>query len=363
MPESDSAAARTARISEPEKKIMPGVTDPYLREQLEKRREELRTTISVIPTEQESAAVAPMVELLHEVDAAVQRMDEGTYGTCEGCHGTVEKERLIADPLVQLCLSCLTEEEQRALERDLELASQIQRGLLPQTDVRFRDWRIHYRYKPAGVVSGDYCDIIPPATSDGKLIFLLGDVAGKGVAASLLMTHLHAMFRTLSSLGLELDKLIEVANRVFCESTIAGQYATLVCGRIGHNGNVEIASAGHFPALLVSKDGVKRIGATGLPLGMFATSPYTVHRAHLDLDDSLLLYTDGISEASAPSGAQYGIDGISLVAGERYGWAPQELIAACLTDVERHSAGARQADDQTLMAIQRTGSGAAAFND
>jgi len=341
---------------------MPGITDPYLREQLEKRREELRTTISVVPAEDASAS-APMVELLHEVDEAVQRMDEGTYGICKGCHESVEQERLIADPLVQLCLGCLTDEEQRALERDLELASRIQRGLLPQTDVRFRDWRIHYRYKPAGVVSGDYCDIIPSASSDGKLIFLLGDVAGKGVAASLLMTHLHAMFRTLASIGLELDKLIEMANRVFCESTIAGQYATLICGRVGNNGEVEIASAGHFPALLVSKNGVKQFGATGLPLGMFATTPYTVHRAHLDLDDSLLLYTDGISEACGPSGNQYGIDGISLVAGERYGWTPQELIAACLSDVERHSAGARQADDQTLMAIQRTGSGVASFND
>jgi len=341
---------------------MAGITDPYLRDQLEKRREELKTTISIIPAD-DAPAAAPLVDLLHDVDAAVHRMDQGTYGLCEACKGTVEKERLIADPLVQLCLDCLSPAEQRALERDLELASRIQRGLLPQSDLRFGDWRVHYRYKPAGVVSGDYCDLIPPSADDGKLIFLLGDVAGKGVAASLLMTHLHAMFRSLAGVGLELDKLLEMANRVFCESTIAGQYATLVCGRLGRGGEVEIASAGHFPALLVSKQGVRRIGATGLPLGMFTSSPYTVTRARLDLDDSLLLYTDGISEANNSSGAQFGIDGISLVAGERHGWAPQELVAACLSDVERHSAGSRQADDQTLMAIQRIGSSAAAFND
>jgi sigma-B regulation protein RsbU (phosphoserine phosphatase) len=341
---------------------MAGITDPYIREQLEKRREELKTTISVIPAA-ESTAAAPLLDLLHKVDSAVQRMDGGTYGICDDCHDPVEKERLIADPLVQLCLGCLTGEEQRALERDLELASRIQRGLLPQTDVRFRDWRIHYRYRPAGVVSGDYCDVIPPATGDGRLIFLLGDVAGKGVAASLLMTHLHAMFRSLASLGLELDNLLEMANRVFCESTIAGQYATLVCGRIGNDGEVEIASAGHFPALLVAKDGVRQIGATGLPLGMFSTSRYTVSRARLDLDDNLLLYTDGISEANSPSGQQFGIESLSLAAGERHGWAPAELVAACLKDVERHTSGTRQADDQTLMVIQRIGTAEAAFND
>jgi phosphoserine phosphatase RsbU/P len=362
MSESDGTAARTARISQTEAKTVSAITDPYLREQLEKRREELNSTISVIPAD-EATVAAPLLDLLHEVDSAVHRMDDGSYGICESCKGTVEKERLINDPLVQLCLDCLTSEEQRALERDLELAARIQRGLLPQTDVRFRDWRIHYRYKPAGIVSGDYCDVIPPATVDGKLIFLLGDVSGKGVAASLLMTHLHAMFRSLAGIDLELDKLLEMANRVFCESTTAGQYATLVCGRIGSDGEIEIASAGHFPALLVAKDSVKRIAATGLPLGMFTTSRYTVHRAHLELDDSLLLYTDGISEANNPSGEEFGIGGISLSAGERHGWAPEELVTACLSDVEKHSSGIRQADDQTLMAIQRSSAAGLSFND
>jgi len=342
---------------------MAGVTDPYLREQLEKRRRELKTALSLTPTDERAATAVSFVDLLHKVDQAVERMDEGTYGICENCQGTLEKERLIADPLVQLCLDCLSVEEQRALERDLELASRIQRGLLPQTDLRFRDWRIHYRYKPAGVVSGDYCDLIVPSASDGKLIFLLGDVAGKGVAASLLMTHLHAMFRSLASLGLELDKLLEMANRLFCESTIAGQYATLICGGIGRDGELEIVSAGHNPALLVSKDGVKQIGATGLPLGLFTTSRYTVSRARLDLNESLLLYTDGISEANGVSGSEYGISALSVAAGKRYGWTPQELVAGCLSDVEQHCAGARQADDQTLMAIQRSAAAAASFND
>lgn len=342
---------------------MAGVTDPYLREQLEKRREELKTAISVVPADEADSQAKPLVDLLNEVDKAVHRMDEGTYGVCEHCKGTVEKERLIADPLVQLCLDCLSDEEQRALERDLELASRIQRGLLPQSDVRFRDWHIHYHYKPAGIVSGDYCDLIQPSSPDGKLIFLLGDVSGKGVAASLLMTHLHAMFRSLAGIGLDLEKLLEMANRLFCESTTAGQYATLICGSIGRHGEIEIASAGHAPALLVSRDGVKRLGATGLPLGLFTSSQYSVSRARLDLHDSLLLFTDGISEASGASGGEYGIDALCASARGRHGWTPQELVVACLRDVEKHCEGARQADDQTLMAIQRSATAAAAFND
>jgi sigma-B regulation protein RsbU (phosphoserine phosphatase) len=362
MFESDSAATQSAKISQLETKTVPVVTDPYLREQLEKRRAVLKTAISSLPVV-EAPRGARLVELLQEVDSAVQRMDEGTYGICEACHDTVEKERLIADPLVRLCLDHLTSDEQRALERDLELASQVQRGLLPQIDTRFGDWHIHYQYKPAGIVSGDYCDLIAPAKEDGKLIFLLGDVSGKGVAASLLMTHLNAMFRSLARIDLELDKLLEVANHLFCESTIAGQYATLVCGRVSKTGEIEIGSAGHPPALLVSQNGVKQIGATGLPLGMFSTSRYTVHRIRMDPRDSLLLYTDGISEARNHSGNEYGIGGLSLAAASRHGWSSNELVSACVNDIERYSFGTRQADDQTLMAVHKAESSAAAFSD
>jgi phosphoserine phosphatase RsbU/P len=363
MPESDSAAAQTARVSDQENKTVAAISDPYLREQLEKRRESLKTAISTIPASDAPSTTAPFLKLLDDVDSAIRRMDDGTYGICDVCHYPVEKERLIADPLTRLCLDHLSSEEQRALERDLELAARVQRGLLPQTNMRYADWRVHYFYKPAGIVSGDYCDLIPDAGDRGKLIFLLGDVSGKGVAASLLMTHLHAMFRALSGIGLELDRLLEMVNRMFCESTIAGQFATLVCGRAGRTGEIEIASAGHFPVLLVSSGGVKRLEATGLPLGLFSTSSYTVHRMRLEPRDTLLLYTDGISEAKDGTGEEYGIDCLSRVTAGRHGWEPQALVAACVADVEKFSSGQRQADDQTVMVIQRTAAADAAFND
>jgi phosphoserine phosphatase RsbU/P len=350
MPETDGAAAQFARTLPLEVKNMPAATDPYLREQLEKRREEL---MAAMASPAMDADVAPYRTLLTEVDSALQRMDHGTFGICDTCHDPIEKDRLIADPLARLCLDHLTEEGRRSLERDIELAAKIQRGLLPQTESRFRDWRVQYHYKSAGPVSGDYCDLILPPNGDGKMIFLLGDVAGKGVAASLLMTHLHAMFRSLAGVVCELSQLLETANRVFCESTIAGQYATLICGRAGTHGDVELASAGHFPALLAAKDGVKQIHATGLPLGMFSTSRYPTERVRMEAGDNLLLFTDGISEANDAAGDEYGLERIMRVAGERHGWVPQELLSACLRDVEKFSSATAPKDDQTLMVIHR----------
>jgi sigma-B regulation protein RsbU (phosphoserine phosphatase) len=363
MQETDRGMMESVRSSREEIKKMAQVSDPYIREQLEKRREELTAALSAAEhsAAELSAApavpTAPFIELLNEVDTAIHEMEIGTYGICKECHDPIERERLIADPLVKMCIDHLTNDDRRALERDLELAAQVQRGLLPEKHVRFGDWHIHYEYRAAGPVSGDYCDLILPRQDGGSLLFLLGDVAGKGVAASLLMTHMHAMFRSLSNGGagevLGLDKLLETANRVFCESTFAGQYATIVCGCAGRSGELEIASAGHLPALLVKRDGVRQIGATGLPLGMFSSSRYAVQRARLDPGDCLLLYTDGISEAHDAAGKEYGVKKLSSVAGERHRWVPQELLAACMKDVERHGAGGRLTDDQTMMVIHR----------
>src|SRR5262249_47031945 len=158
-------------------------------------------------------------------------------------------DRLIADPLLCFCLDHLTAKEQQALQSDLELASRIQRGLLPDSTVRVGAWEASYRYEPLGPVSGDHCDLIP--TDGGDLWFVLGDVAGKGVAASLLMSHLRAMFRALVPIGLPLHETMARASRVFCESTLPNLYATLVVGRAGADGSVELCNAGHPPVLVV----------------------------------------------------------------------------------------------------------------
>ena len=155
----------------------------------------------------------------------------------------------------------------------------------------------------------------------------------------------------------ELDKLLDMGNRIFCESTIAGQYATLVCGRAGQSGELEIASAGHLPALLVNGNGVEQHSSTGLPLGMFCNARYQVTRLRLDPGDSLLLYTDGISESRNAMGTEYGVERLSMIAGEQHDSAPHELLRQCLKDLRDFSSGARQADDQTMMVIHRAHSG------
>jgi sigma-B regulation protein RsbU (phosphoserine phosphatase) len=319
------------------------VTDLHLlRDQLVVRRHKLEAATARTQT-------ANLLQLLEQVDRALERVDHGTYGVCEACEGTVEAERLFADPLTQLCLDCLKPAEQRALEQDLLLAAKIQAGLLPKRDFCASGWNVAYHYEPAGQVSGDYCDLIQQGRD---LYFMVGDVSGKGVAAAMLMANLHALFRVLIPTGLPLEQLVERANRLFCESTLPTQYATLVVGKADEFGNVEICNGGHPAPFHVGPEKITAIQAATVPVGLFCDQKFSSSTLRAAPGDSLVIYTDGISEAEAPDGSQYGIASLEKLLRDRRELASQALVEECLKEVRSFRAGSPRLDDQALMVLQ-----------
>ena len=316
----------------------------YLRTELEQRRNRLHAALHA------PGGDASLAQLLTAVDAALERMEHGTFGICETCHDTIEPERLLTDPLMQFCLDHLSRDEQRALESDLSLAAQIQRRLLPEPGLAPAGWEVRYHYQPAAMVSGDYCDLLE--TDDG-LLFMLGDVSGKGVAASMLMSHLHATFRTLINAGLPLEGMVEHANHIFCESTLAGQFATLVIGRARQDGSVEFVSAGHLPLLHIHGSGATSKGSTGVPLGMFCSTRFPLHRLTLAGGDSLFLYTDGLTEARNRAGEEFGLARAERLAASNNAADPRTLISTYLSELSDFGQSAKQTDDLTLLALRR----------
>jgi sigma-B regulation protein RsbU (phosphoserine phosphatase) len=296
--------------------------------------------------------------LLSEVDAALARMETGAFGLCETCHDPIEPDRLSADPLLRRCIDHLTAGERRILEQDLELASRIQHGLLPPREVSALGWQIAYHFEPYGHVGGDYCDVVQPDPSGGGVYFLLGDVSGKGVAASLLMSNLHATIRSLSSAGLTVEQLLTRANRLFCQHTLDTHYATLVCGRSTAPGVIELANAGHWPVAHVGGDRTEFIDSSGLALGMFCGSEYRHRHLRLDPGDFLVLYTDGLTEACNRAGEEYGTDRLAAhLAGlaRQPGRTARDLTAACVRDLAAFRGGAPPSDDLTIMVVRRVG--------
>jgi sigma-B regulation protein RsbU (phosphoserine phosphatase) len=291
--------------------------------------------------------------LLVEVDAALVRLDTGTYGVCERCHDPVESDRLAGDPLARVCLGCLSDSEKRALERDLELAGAVQRRLLPPDSVLTASWEIEHRYRPLGTVSGDYCDVLDGSEALGATYVVLGDVSGKGLSSSLLMAHLQAVFHSLAGLDLAVEELARRANLILCERSAANMFSTLLLAKLWPDGSLELCNAGHEPPILMRGGEIATIPATGLPLGLFRESEFRSARFRLERGDALLLYTDGLSEATDGNGTSYGLPRVEAIAHHADGRPAADVLDDWLGDLDRFRNGAARTDDLTLLMVRR----------
>ena len=291
-----------------------------------------------------------LAELLDAVDEALHRMEHGDFGICEVCDEPIESELLIDDPLNCICLECFSPSQRRALEHDLNLASEIQRRLLPQQEFDAPGWEGYYHYEPHGAVSGDFCDVI----RDGdETLILFGDISGKGVSAALLMSHLSAIFRGLSGSGLPLVEIMERANRLFCAAIPVGSFATMVAARLLDDGEVELSNAGHVPPI-VQNGRVDQLPPDGVPLGLFSQSAYTSQRLRLETGDRLVLVTDGIIESTDGSEAEYGLDTLSRIVELHPNEEPRDLAERLVADAARFRNSRPADDDITLMVVRRT---------
>lgn len=291
-----------------------------------------------------------LAELLDAVDEALHRMEHGDFGICEVCDELIESELLIDDPLTRICLECLSADQRRALEHDLNLASKIQRRLLPQQEFDAPGWEGYYHYEPHGAVSGDFCDVI----RDGEeTLILFGDISGKGVSAALLMSHLSAIFRGLSGSGLPLVEIMERANRLFGAAIPVGSFATMVAARLLNDGGVELSNAGHVPPI-VQNGRVEQLPPDGVPLGLFCQSAYTSQRLRLADGDRLVLVTDGIIESTNGHDAEYGLDTLSRIVELHPNEEPRDLAERLVADAARFRNSRPADDDITLMVVQRS---------
>jgi sigma-B regulation protein RsbU (phosphoserine phosphatase) len=318
-----------------------------IREQLNVRKEKLNQAITQMPGQ------SNLIDLLRQVDTALEKIDHGTYGICDVCHDSVEEERLFIDPLITVCLGCLDDVQRHALESDLEFAAKIQRNLLPKNNQSISGWDFSYHYNPAGPVSGDFTDIIP--LNDDSVIFIIGDVSGKGIAASLMMSHLHGLVHSLLSFGLPVNEIIKKVNRLFKESTLYSNYATMVLGKAYPDGTIEIAVAGHNPPLLVRNGNVQRIQATGVPVGLFSDAVYGVNKFTLNKDDTLLLYTDGLTEATInkSAGEEYGEQRLIEQLSKANGTAPKVLVDELIQNHKTWLKESKPSDDITVLVVKR----------
>ncbi len=240
-----------------------------------------------------------------------------------------------------------------SLKNDLEIAREIQYAMLPQAKYDSPTFEAFGLTRPANTVGGDFYDVHP--LPDGRVVVTIGDVAGKGSPAALLMALLLAMFRTLVDEGLEAAALAERLNVQVCRHSPASRFITLffaACDPV--TGRLVYVNAGHMPALLRRRDGTfEHLTGGGVALGMFDHSRYEAHEARMDPGDTLVLYSDGVTEAEDHHGQPFEESGLEAVVAAHSLANPTELSRTILGVVEAHARETFLADNLTVLVVAR----------
>lgn len=243
-----------------------------------------------------------------------------------------------------------------SLKGELEVAREIQLAMLPTGTYAAGDAEICGITRPANTVGGDFYDVLPLADDpEGRVIVTLGDVAGKGSPAALLMALLLAMLRTLVDERLEARALMTRLNRQICRHAPGSRFITLFYGvYTPATGALTYVNAGQNPPLLRRSDGtIERLGGTGIALGMFESSTYDAVETRVGHGDMLLMYSDGITEAENPAGEPFEESGLERFVAERGSEHPAVLAPAILRAVETHARDSRFTDDLTVLILHR----------
>jgi serine phosphatase RsbU (regulator of sigma subunit) len=244
--------------------------------------------------------------------------------------------------------------KQQRVQQDLLLAREIQQSFLPQQIPVAPHTEIATEYRPAFTVGGDFYDLF--YLNERQLCFFIGDVAGKGVSAALLMARLSSDLRLAALAEQQPARALEVVNRSMLERGQHDIFTTAVCMTLDvENGTVLLSNAGHVPPLLRrGADGIVEpiLGGSGTALGFFEGEEFPQARFDLEPGDALLLCTDGVLEAANPHGEAFGLERLQ-VSMQGGALSAAELAQRVLMDLSLHVREAPQYDDITLMVLGR----------
>ena len=258
---------------------------------------------------------------------------------------------LLAAATALFFLLTLELRDKLSLKGDLEVARQIQFGLLPFEPFEKDGISIATAMRPANTVGGDYFDVIE--LGEGRLALAVGDVAGKGMPAALLMALLQGSLRTLLSAGLRGEELVAKLNTHLCSNIPSNRLITLFYAELDPAaGQLRYVNAGHNPPFLLAiGHPPARLAATAMALGITTEAEFASMAVELDPGDRLVLYTDGVTEAEDPKDREYGEARLAAWLQANRDQPGRRLIDGVIAEVLEHCGGVRPRDDMTLMCV------------
>ena len=262
------------------------------------------------------------------------------------------------DELALLRQASVLREKMMVLQRELDIANQIQLSVLPSRFPAFPDrseFDLYATMIPAQEVGGDFYDFF--LVDEHRLGFVIGDVSGKGVGAALFMAITRTMLRATALRGMSASECVSYTNHVLTPDSLPGMFVTLFYGILDvRTGLVTYANAGHNPPyhLRASGDLSTLESTQGLALCLLRDFKYTERSVQMEPGDSILLYTDGVTEASDGAGEQYEAERLEQCLANS-SCTPVNLCRDVLRSVTRFSGGIDQSDDITLLTLQYKG--------
>jgi sigma-B regulation protein RsbU (phosphoserine phosphatase) len=245
------------------------------------------------------------------------------------------------------------ERERQRLEQEIGIARDIQQALLPKN---FRDYPhlavcgINF---PCLSVGGDYFDVFP--LDDKRTAFLLADVSGKGLGAALLTTMLQGALSGMT-LGTDPARVFNHVNQFLCDHAEVGRYATMFFGILGESGHLEFINAGHPSPILIRQGTAEEAFTEGsFPVGLVPEAQFTTSTLQLEPNDTMVLFSDGVTEAMDPEENLYGVARLRTCLQGRTDEPLDEIQKSVLESVENFARGARQADDLTMLLVRFRG--------
>jgi serine phosphatase RsbU (regulator of sigma subunit) len=245
------------------------------------------------------------------------------------------------------------EHARKLMARDLEQAAEIQRQFLPATAPPVAGLDLAGHNAPCRTVGGDYFDFFP--YEGNRVAMVLGDVSGKGMPASLLMMGLQARVEVLAEEPRDLAEVMSKLNRITCANCPSNRFITLFfCILDGETGELTYCNAGHNPPVIVRADGTRELLPGGGPvIGILATIEYQAMRSTLHHGDTLVIYSDGVTEAADSTGEEFETDRLGEVVA-KYRELPAGVIVQEINRaVSEFTAGVPQGDDITMIVARR----------
>lgn len=243
--------------------------------------------------------------------------------------------------------------QQERLERELQLAMEIQQRFQPTAPPVVPGYELQGISFPCYEIGGDYYDFIQ--RDDGRMVIALGDVSGKGTAAALLMSSLHAAIHAQTGSHDTLVKTISAVNRYLADNIPPNRFVTLFYAELDpESGALSFLNAGHNPPLIVHAAGtVEQLASGGLPLGIKADADYREGRTHLQMGDVLVIYSDGVTEATSPNGEEFGPTRLYEVVSRNVDASAAGIRDRIESALTKFSQGTQAADDITLVIVKR----------